>query len=171
MVSMVTLLTFEMSFTCCLWPRCDQWEAAPPHVQHGDGAHGAGSQGPHGVGVSRQLQLHLRHAPRARQTHVQGQCTFPEPRSWWGHVSAKFSALSSGWFPVSVINSRSVPSSSAVFGFGHYPFQNRAWRLNWPRIWEIGSLVASRVKPMTFKIGTCRFLAWRLVVKVLNLWS
>ena len=29
-----------------------------------------------------------------------------------------------------------------------------------PHVWEIGSSVPSRVKPMTYKIDTCRFLAW-----------
>ena len=30
----------------------------------------------------------------------------------------------------------------------------------WPRVWEIGSLVLGRVKSMTYKIDTCRFVAW-----------
>ena len=29
-----------------------------------------------------------------------------------------------------------------------------------PHVWEIRSLVPGRVKPMTYQIDTCRFLAW-----------
>ena len=30
-----------------------------------------------------------------------------------------------------------------------------------PPVWEIGSSVPSRVKPVTYKIDTCHFVAWR----------
>ena len=33
-----------------------------------------------------------------------------------------------------------------------------------PRVWEIASLILGRVKTMTYKIDTCRFLAWRLAL-------
>ena len=29
-----------------------------------------------------------------------------------------------------------------------------------PHLWEIGSMIPSRAKPMTNKINTCRFVAW-----------
>ena len=29
-----------------------------------------------------------------------------------------------------------------------------------PHMWEIGSVVPNRIKTMTYKIDTCRFLAW-----------
>ena len=29
-----------------------------------------------------------------------------------------------------------------------------------PRVWEIGSSVSHRFKPMNYKVDTCHFLAW-----------
>ena len=50
-----------------------------------------------------------------------------------------------------------------AYKFGHYELIHMTELVERePQVWKIRSSIPCRVKPMTYKICTCRFLAWHL---------